>query len=119
MRQEHKRDKAAKAGRSTALPRPPDFASDEEEAAWLESEAGQRFMEQAPLQPTRFAPKDPSLTPVTIRLPKGLRHRIRKLAAERGMGYQTLARQWLIERCREEEENETTRSRGKNRRRTA
>lgn len=97
----------------------PEGMSDKEKAAWLESDEGRRFLDEAELRPADFAPMDPSLTPVTIRLPKGLRHRIRKLAAERGMGYQTLARQWLIERCREEEENEATRSRGKNRQRTA
>ena len=87
----------------------PEGMSDAEKAAWLESEEGRRFLEEAPLRPIKFVPKDPSLIPVTMRLPNGLRDRMRRLAAERGMGYQTLARQWLLERCREEEENEAAR----------
>jgi len=54
-----------------------------------------------------------------MRLPKGLRDRMRRLAAERGMGYQTLARQWLLERCREEEENEAARGSKRKKKRSA
>jgi predicted DNA binding CopG/RHH family protein len=93
--------------------------TDEEKAAWMESEEGQRFLEQAPLRPVKFVPLDPSLVPVTMRLPAQLRDRMRKLAAERGMGYQTLARQWLLERCREEEEAEAARDRKKKGKRSA
>ncbi len=85
--------------------------TDEEKAAWMESEEGRRFLEQAELRPVKFVPKDPGLIPITMRLPVELRDRMRKLAEERGMGYQTLARQWLLERCREEEEAETVRGR--------
>jgi len=86
--------------------RPPDFASEEEEAAWLESDEGLEYLENADWQPARFRPADPTLVPVTIRLPEHLRDRIRELATARGMGYQTLARQWLLERCDEEEAKE-------------
>ena len=90
------------AGRSQP-PEPPAFDSDAEEAAWLESEEGQRFLVGSPMEPVRFVPRDRSLIPVTIRLPASLRARIRRLAERRGMGYQTLARQWLMERCDAEE----------------
>jgi len=81
----------------------PEFASDEEEAAWLESEEGAQFLAQAPLVPVRFVLAEPDLVPVTIRLPASLRTRVRRLAENKGMAYQTLARQWLLERCAEEE----------------
>lgn len=86
--------------------RPPDFATEEEEAAWLESDQGLEYLAAADWKPARFRPADPTLVPVTIRLPEGLRDRIRELATGRGMGYQTLARQWLLERCDEEEAKE-------------
>ncbi|MBM3476920.1 MAG: hypothetical protein FJX75_26915 [Armatimonadetes bacterium] len=83
--------------------RMPDFASYREAAAWLESEEAERFLADAPLVPIRFVPMDPTLIPVTIRLPAELRDRMRRLASEQSMGYQTLARQWLLERCAKEE----------------
>jgi predicted DNA binding CopG/RHH family protein len=86
----------------------PEGLTDEEKAAWMESEEGRRFLAQAKLRPARFM-LDPNLVPVTIRLPVELRDRLRRIAAERGMGYQTLARQWLLERCRDEEEAEANR----------
>jgi predicted DNA binding CopG/RHH family protein len=81
----------------------PEGLTDEQKAAWMESEEGRRFLAQAKWRPARFI-IDRALVPVTIRLPEELRDRLRRLADERGMGYQTLARQWLLERCREEEE---------------
>jgi predicted DNA binding CopG/RHH family protein len=80
--------------------------TDLELAAWLESDEGLKFLEQADWQPARFRLADPSLVPVTIRLPEGLRERLRRMASARSMGYQTLARQWLIERCNAEEMRE-------------
>jgi predicted DNA binding CopG/RHH family protein len=84
----------------------PEGMTDKEKAAWMESDEGRRFLDEAEWKPVRFVPKDPSLLPVTIRLPADLPNRLRRLAGGRGMGYQTLARQWLLERCAEEEANE-------------
>ena len=95
-----------KPTKTQALPGIPEFACDEEEAVWLEGPEGRRYMAQAPLVPIRFVPKDPTLVPVTIRLPADLPNRLRRLAESRSMAYQTLARQWLLERCAEEEAKE-------------
>ncbi len=82
----------------------PRFATDEEAAQWWDSEEGQRYIEQAEGVRAPLALKHPNFVPITIRMPAELRTRLRRLAEARGMGYQTLARQWLLERCREEEE---------------
>ena len=103
MPESPRRVTARKPTKARALPEVPEFASDEEEAAWLESPEGRRYMARAPLVPIRFVLAEPHLVPVTIRLPAELRTRIRRLAEARCMGYQTLARQWLLERCAEEE----------------
>ncbi len=86
--------------RESGIPR---FSSDEEATQWWDSEEGQQYIERAEGVRRPLALKHPDFIPITIRLPADLRERIRGLAAERGMGYQTLARQWLLERCREEE----------------
>jgi predicted DNA binding CopG/RHH family protein len=88
----------------------PEGMTDEEKAAWMESDEGRRFLDEAEWKPVRFVPKDPSLLPVTIRLPANLPSRLRRLASQKGMGYQTLARQWLLERCAEEEAKEEQRT---------
>jgi predicted DNA binding CopG/RHH family protein len=77
--------------------------TDVEKAAWMESEEGRRFLDQAEWKPARFVLAHPEFISVTMRLPADLRDRIRRLASDRAMGYQTLARQWLLERCAEEE----------------
>ena len=77
----------------------PKGLTDEEKAAWLEGPEGRKLIDEAELRPVRF-------TPVTMRFPESLRGRIRDIATRRGMGYQTLARQWLLERCDEEEAKE-------------
>jgi len=81
----------------------PEGMTDEQKAAWMESEEGRRFLDEAEWKPVRFVLAEPDLIPVTIRLPADLRDRIRRLASDRCMGYQTLARQWLLERCAKEE----------------
>jgi hypothetical protein len=82
----------------------PEGLSNAEKAAWLESDEGRRFLDEAtPMEGIRFVLAEPGLVPMTIRLPAELRTRIRRLAEARGMGYQTLARQWLLGRCAEEE----------------
>jgi len=91
-------------GRRCPLPEPPRFTSWEEEAAWLESKEGRRYMAEAPpLEAIRFVPAEPGLVPITIRVPADLPNRLRRLAESRSMAYQTLARQWLLERCAKEE----------------
>ncbi|MBM3476922.1 MAG: hypothetical protein FJX75_26925 [Armatimonadetes bacterium] len=85
---------------------PPEGLSDEQMAEWLESEAGLAYLLQAEWKPARFVPAHPEFIPVTIRLPAELRDRMRRLASDRSMGYQTLARQWLLERCAKEEAKE-------------
>ena len=99
-----------KPTRTQALPKVPEFASDEEEAAWLEGPEGRRYMAQAHLVPIRFVPAEPGLVPVTMRLPADLPNRLRRLAESRSMAYQTLARQWLLERCAQEEAKEQRRA---------
>jgi predicted DNA binding CopG/RHH family protein len=91
--------------------------TEEEYAAWLESDEGERYLLEADWQPARFVLADPGLIPITIRLPKALRAQLRRLASAKGMGYQTLARQWLLERCAEEEAKEQRKAAGRKPRR--
>jgi hypothetical protein len=82
----------------------PDFASREQAAEWLESEEGQDFFANVEGVRMRLVPKHPEFIPITIRMPADLRARLRGLGEQRGMGYQTMARQWLLERYEQERE---------------
>jgi len=85
----------------------PAFRTEEEERAYWETHVfGQGMIDR--LQPARAVdprlppPRAPS-SPVTIRLNADVLHRLRRLAAARGIGYQTLLKQFVTERLYDEE----------------
>lgn len=85
----------------------PAFRTEDEERAYWETHTfGQGMTDR--LEPARVVdprlppPRSPS-SPVTIRLSADTLHRLRRLAAARGIGYQTLLKQFVTERLYEEE----------------
>lgn len=85
----------------------PAFRDEAEERAYWETHTLGSGMLQR-LRPAREV--DPRLPPprmpsssVTIRLNADVLHRLRRLAAQRGIGYQTLLKQFVTERLHEEE----------------
>ncbi|MBV9173412.1 MAG: hypothetical protein JOZ81_25390 [Chloroflexi bacterium] len=89
----------------------PAFRSEAEERAYWETHTVGNGMLQR-LRPAREV--DPRLPPprlasssVTIRLNADVLHRLRRLAAQRGIGYQTLLKQFVIERLHQEEQSTT------------
>jgi len=86
----------------------PPFRSEAEEAAYWETHTlGDGLLEQMKpareVDPRLPAPRAAS-TSVTIRFEGDTLHRLRTLAARKQLGYQTLLKQFVVERLYEEEQ---------------
>lgn len=87
--------------------RPPKFKNEAEEAAWWDSHSDQILREfehvygkkavERILQEKTAVPKRPPTRPITLRLPVGDVERAQRLAARKGLGYQTLVKTLLRE----------------------
>lgn len=92
----------------------PEFANEEEEVAYWESHAySEALMDEAAKQPRnpllpppRERGKSPPLRPTSLRLDHNTTNRLRQLAKKRGLGYQTLLKQFVLERLYEEEKRD-------------
>ena len=92
----------------------PSFASEEEERAWWdEHEVSEELLETFGPAPegTLPSPRDKSVTrprkaPISVRMEEELVARLKVLAAIKGIGYQTLLRQFVADRVYEEEKRE-------------
>jgi uncharacterized protein (DUF4415 family) len=92
----------------------PSFASEREEQTWWdEHEISEQLLETfGPVPEGELpAPRErtvtrPRKTPVSVRMEEDLVNRLRALATVKGIGYQTLLRQFVSERVYEEEKRE-------------
>jgi hypothetical protein len=86
----------------------PSFSSEEEEARyWSEHELGVDLLESMePLEEDILPPPRTVARPVSIRFEQHLLDRLRSLSSRRGMRYQTLLKQFVVERIYEEERRE-------------
>jgi hypothetical protein len=105
----------------------PSFASEEEEARyWSEHELGDKMLDSMEsLGEDVLPPPRTVARPVSVRFETQLLDRLRALARRRGVRYQTLLKQFVLERLYEEEQREglvhphraegrsTTRTRGR------
>lgn len=86
----------------------PEFESEDEEARfWDEHELGEGMLSR--MQPTGddlLPPPRPPSQPISLRLDPHLLARLKTLAARRGQRYQSLLKQFVIERLYEEEKRE-------------
>jgi hypothetical protein len=102
---------AKRRGKTTVVERVdeiPVFASEEEEARyWSEHELGDELLRSMePLGEDVLPPPRAAARPVSIRFETQVLDRLRDLARLRGMGYQTLLKQFVLERLYEEEQRE-------------
>ncbi len=102
---------ARRGGKRQVVERPEDipaFASEEEEAQfWSEHELGDSMLEDMqPLAADALPPPRTPARPVSVRFEAQLLSRLRALALRRGMRYQTLLKQFVLERLYEEEQRE-------------
>ena len=89
----------------------PQFGNEAEESEWWGThELGDELldaMESVPLEGDEWAPPArPRTRPVSIRFDESTLNRLRTLAARRHKGYQSLLREFVVERLYEEEKRE-------------
>ncbi|HWS81001.1 MAG TPA: CopG family antitoxin [Rubrobacter sp.] len=93
----------------------PSFASEKEEQAWWDEhdiseellETFEPRSERSNLPPPRERTiTRPRKNPVSVRMENDLVNRLKVLAAVKGVGYQTLMRQFVADRVYEEEKRE-------------
>jgi predicted DNA binding CopG/RHH family protein len=84
----------------------PVFASeDEEHRFWQTHELADELWEALPPVPEAELPQ-PRTKPVPVRFDEDVVRRVKALAAKRHTGYQTLLKQFVVERLYEEEKRE-------------
>ena len=88
----------------------PDFQSEEEEQAfWSTHEFGEDILNAAqPIDRDDLPPPRRRTKNVAVRFDETTLRRVRALAARRHQGYQTLIKQFVIERLYEEEKRDGT-----------
>jgi hypothetical protein len=94
----------------------PTFANEQEEAAyWATHDTGQALLDRmqplpldggGELPPARVTASAPRSRPVSVRLDDDLLRRLRALAAKKHKGYQSLLKEFVVERLYEEEKRE-------------
>src|SRR5260370_19269164 len=99
----------------------PVFASEAEEANfWAQHQLSDALLAaMKPLDEQVLPPPRPRTTPVAVRFDESTLRRIKALAARRGKGYQTLLKEFVVERLYEEERREGSIARGPPARRPA
>jgi hypothetical protein len=105
------RSVAKRAARRKVVRRPediPEFASEEEEHRfWSEHRLGGKMLKEMKPPPEGLLPPPREETrPVSVRFDPDMLDRLRALAARRGQRYQTLLKQFVVERLYEEEQRE-------------
>ena len=79
----------------------PDFQTDEEAAEFWDTHSFADYVQDTePAEDVRF-PR-PKLKQISLRLAPTQVERLKRVAAEKGIGYQTMIRMWITERLREE-----------------
>lgn len=86
----------------------PAFSSEAEEAEyWATHDLGDELLAQmGPVPPDVLPSERPRRRPVAVRFDEDVLRRLRALAAKKGKGYQTLLKEFVIERLYEEEKRE-------------
>jgi len=86
----------------------PAFKSEAEEAEfWATHGLGKAFLERmGPISEEELPPVRPRTRPVSIRFDEDLLCRLKVLARKKGKGYQTLLKEFVLERLYEEEKRE-------------
>lgn len=85
----------------------PSFANEAEEAEfWATHALGPKFLERMNPVTEQEVPVRPRTRPVAIRFDEDLLQRLKALAKKKGKGYQTLLKEFVLERLYEEEKRE-------------
>jgi len=81
----------------------PKFADDQEEARFWESHDSTEYLEETEPVDVQFVDARPPKTQISLRIDAETVQRLKIVAKEKGVGYQTLMRMWVMERLQTEE----------------
>ena len=86
----------------------PDFENEEEEAEfWATHSLGEKFLEKFGAVPEGVLPAwRPRTRPISLRFDEDVLRRLRAVANSKHKGYQTLLKEFVVERLYEEEKRE-------------
>lgn len=86
----------------------PPFGSERDEAAfWASHGLGDELLEcMAPVERDILPPPRPRSRPIAVRFDEDVLRRLRVVAARKRKGYQTLLKEFVVERLSEEEQRE-------------
>lgn len=85
----------------------PAFATEAEEAEfWSTHSLGEELLAEGPVEDPMLPPPRPRSAPVAVRFDASTLARLKALARRRHKGYQTLLKEFVIERLYEEEKRE-------------
>jgi predicted DNA binding CopG/RHH family protein len=80
----------------------PEFASEQEEAEFWETHDSTEFLEETEPVEMTFVDARPPKKQISLRLDEKTIEQLKSIAAQKGLGYQTMIRMWVVERVAEE-----------------
>jgi len=80
------------------MTRLPPFTSEQEEAAFWDTHDSTEFLEDTTTVDVAFVEARPAKKLIPLRLEPGAIDRLKVIAQQKGVGYQTLMRMWVMER---------------------
>jgi len=81
----------------------PRFSSEQEEAAFWDTHDSTAFLEDTAAVDVTFVDARPTKKLISLRLEPGAIARLKAIAQQKGVGYQTLMRMWVMERLAQEQ----------------
>ncbi len=84
------------------MPKIPKFANEQEEAEFWAAYDATEFLDETEPVNVNFADARPRKKQISLRLDPDAIDRLKAIAAQKGVGYQTLIRMWVMERLIQE-----------------
>lgn len=80
----------------------PQFKTEQEEADFWDSHDSTDFLDETEAVNVTFVDARPAMKQISLRLDPSVIDKLKSLAVDKGIGYQTLIRMWVMERLGQE-----------------
>lgn len=80
----------------------PQFKTEQEEADFWDSHDSTDFLDETEAINVTFVDARPSMKQISLRLDPSVIDQLKSLAVDKGIGYQTMIRMWVMERLGQE-----------------
>ncbi len=84
------------------MPKIPQFANEQEEAEFWATHNATEFLDETEAVNVTFVDARPPKKQISLRLDPDVIEKLKAIAAQKGIGYQTLIRMWVMERLVQE-----------------